>query len=229
MRGGLPGPVQVRLGVVVPGVRGKIARERAADLQAVLDWAIREGHTVAILTATVQHHAGHELGATWDAAQYGWQCITNRRLYRGESDREYQKRLDTWAVKGRPKGKPRPVRRIGWKERYGEHGWVRAVEVTKGENGWHPHLHVVLVFDGKLSGDMVRAAVAEFFPIWQRALQREGYDARERWTNPDGSVGGALDVRVSTEETAAALAEYFTKFVALELTAAVNKRGKARA
>lgn len=75
---------------------------------------------------------------------------------------------------------------------------------------------------------MVRAAVAEFFPIWQRALQREGYDARERWTNPDGSIGGALDVRVSTEETGAALAEYFTKFVALELTGAVNKRGKGK-
>jgi hypothetical protein len=147
---------------------------------------------------------------------------------RGESDREHQKRLDTWAEKGRPKGKPRPVRRIGWKERYGEHGWVRTVEVTKGENGWHPHLHVVLVFDGRLSGDMVRAAVAEFFPIWQRALQREGYDARERWTNPDGSIGGALDVRVSTEETGAALAEYFTKFVTLELTGAVNKRGKGK-
>jgi hypothetical protein len=36
--------------------------------------------------------------ATWDAAQDGWECITNSRLYRGESDREYQKRLDTWAV-----------------------------------------------------------------------------------------------------------------------------------
>jgi hypothetical protein len=210
-----------------PVCAAKIARERASDLQAVLSWAVSHRHTVAMLTATVQHHAGHNLNATWDAVQYAWASILRSRLYKGESDREYQKRLDTWVTKGRFKGKPRPTRHRGWKERYGELGWVRAVECTHGEdNGWHPHLHVVFVFQDQLSGDLIRAAVVELFPVWQRALTRHGYDAREHWTNPDGSTGGALDVRVSTEETAAGLVEYFTKFVALEVTNAVNKRGK---
>lgn len=217
-----------------PVCAAKIARERGFELEQVLTWAVDQGHTVAMLTATVQHHSGHQLGDTWDAVQYAWSTWTSSRKYTGETPDAYAARLAKWEDdrarnwEGSRKRK-RPVRKLGWRERYGELGWARAVEVTAlGDNGWHPHLHVVLVFEGQLSGDMVRAAVDEMFPTWQRALQREGFDAQQYWTNSDGSTGGALDVRVSTEETAAGLADYFTKFVALEITGAVNKKGRSK-
>jgi hypothetical protein len=217
-----------------PVCAAKIARERGMELEQVLTWAVDQGHTVAMLTATVQHHSGHQLGDTWDAVQYAWSTWTSSRKYTGESHEAYGERLAKWET-DRARGwagsrkRKRPVRAIGWRERYGELGWARAVEVTAmGDNGWHPHLHVVLVFEGQLSGDLVRAAVDEMFPTWQRALRREGFDAQQYGSNADGSQGGALDVRVSTEETAAGLADYFTKFVALEITGAVNKKGRSK-
>ena len=39
----------------------KIAAERANDLAAVAEWAVDRGHTMGMVTLTVQHHAGQRL------------------------------------------------------------------------------------------------------------------------------------------------------------------------
>lgn len=69
--------------------------------------------------------------------------------------------------------RPRPVttRHVGAVERYGILGFVRAVEVTNGENGWHPHIHALLVLEGKVPSEAVARLGDEMFTVWKRRLE----------------------------------------------------------
>lgn len=68
-------------------------------------------------------------------------------------------------------------------------GTIRALEVTHGENGWHPHLHVLLFFD---HDDAPRAEAfgALLFERWAHAVKRshfgncspEGFSFTRCWT-----------------------------------------------
>jgi hypothetical protein len=56
-----------------------------------------------------------------------------------------------------------------WRERVGVVGSIRALEVTHGHNGWHPHLHVLVLVED----DRIEATVAELLERWQAAVERE--------------------------------------------------------
>lgn len=56
-------------------------------------------------------------------------------------------------------------------------GTVTASEVTHGANGWHPHLHVLMVFDAP-SADAL-AAVEGVRSEWSRSLLKFGRDCNE--------------------------------------------------
>lgn len=53
-------------------------------------------------------------------------------------------------------------------------GSIRALEVTHGENGWHPHLHVLLFFDHDIS-HRAEAFGAQLFERWARAVARSNF------------------------------------------------------
>ena len=62
-----------------------------------------------------------------------------------------------------------------WKKKKGRYrlvGTIRVLEVTRGENGWHPHLHVIFLFEGP-------ALFAPFgdwlFDRWAAVVNRLGY------------------------------------------------------
>lgn len=173
-----------------PCCAAKIAQGRADDLGQVLTWATAAGHTVVLLTLTARHHAGQPLRQTWDAIGKAWTGLT----------------------KGRP-----------WKTitaDYGVLGFARALEVTHGDHGWHPHLHVVLVLEGPVSHGMVRLLGERTWDIWARGLAKKGYTALRD--------SGGLDIRVSTEATEQKLAEYFVKQLAVEATHGHAKQGRKR-
>lgn len=57
----------------------------------------------------------------------------------------------------------------GWqniKDAYSVHGWVRALEFTHGQNGWHPHLHVLL-WTYETDVDKLRMAMSD---RWSKIL-----------------------------------------------------------
>jgi hypothetical protein len=54
-------------------------------------------------------------------------------------------------------------------------GSIRALEVTTGPNGWHPHLHL-LIFTKKPLSESLDLAFRDFvFSRWCRSIQRSGY------------------------------------------------------
>lgn len=63
------------------------------------------------------------------------------------------------------------------REFFGEYGvdFARATEVTWGENGFHPHLHVAVVLGQPLSRDQVQELRRICFAPWCRSVERSGY------------------------------------------------------
>jgi|GEM_PF-1508066 len=59
-----------------------------------------------------------------------------------------------------------------FKSKLGIAGYVRALEVTHGANGWHPHLHILLFFEKALSDAQLQAANNWFSERWQRNVER---------------------------------------------------------
>lgn len=98
---------------------------------------------VAMMSNTVRHGLGHDL----------------RTVRRGE----------TLAYSRFTRGEP-------WKRfkaRYGVRHTIRALEVTHGRNGWHPHLHVQLFLDRPLSEEELASAKAWLGERWARCVARE--------------------------------------------------------
>ena len=89
--------------------------------------------------------------------------------------------------------------------------YVTSTEITYGDNGWHPHIHMILYFDG----------VPDLDIIWEKLIQR--------WVDVCGRVGRyasrfhSLDLVRSSGDTSA---DYMTKFrggLSYEMTGQFNK------
>lgn len=128
-----------------PVCSAKISAQRSEDIKQVLETAQRRGYSVAMVTLTVRHHKGHTLKEVWDAVSTGWKSVTTGS---------------------------------GWladQLKYKIKGWVKAVEVTHGKNGWHVHVHTLLIFKGgELEANLLGARI---FKRWQKGLSKKGFTA----------------------------------------------------
>jgi len=109
-------------------------------------------------------------------------------------------------------------------EEFGVVGWVRVVEVTLGENGWHVHVHALLIGRGWSHGRL-DALARPMWERWSRSLQRLGLAAplpkASEWHLVTGDVTGT------------AMGEYLAKGAAgagaigMELTQTQSKVARA--
>ena len=86
-----------------------------------------------------------------------------------------------------------------WKEFVGDYGMagsIRSLEVTVGENGWHPHLHVLPFFKAGLN---LRGIEDDFKGMWRAAL--EHFERSASWQR-------GVDFRNAEKD----VAEYVAKF-----------------
>jgi hypothetical protein len=109
---------------------------------------------------------------------------------------------------------------------YGAQVFVRVVEVTHGENGWHPHYHVLLFLDRDVAelprGELARIerALAE---QWRAAVER----TMGRAHRPTLSSGVKLTACHRADYvTKLGLAEYLTKLGLNDTGASEAERGK---
>ncbi len=146
-----------------PVCSAKITSRRTTDVEKALAWNASRRGTVALLTLTMRHHSGNRLKTAWDAISGAWRAMTNCRAWKDD------------------------------RKALGLDHYIRATEVTHGENGWHVHLHVLLFFDGPVSREMVEPAVDGMFERWNDALHGAGFEA-SREHGIDIRFGtGALD------------------------------------
>jgi hypothetical protein len=95
-------------------------------------------------------------------------------------------------------------------------GVVRALEITWGENGWHPHLHLLLFMESPDEREKLESTLADFVTDWRFVV------GRDLGVMP--SVERAVDLTWFGSDSAAA-AGYVSK-VAKEITQADSKSGR---
>jgi hypothetical protein len=168
-----------------PVCSAKITARRAVELTELIEWNADRGGSVALLTLTMQHHVGQRLRTLRRALTGAWRHVVSSR---------------------------------GWKEakkELGMDGYVRAIEATHGENGWHLHIHCLLLFDGPISDQMVELLADEVWARWSTGLSREGMTSLRRH---------AVDVRVG-EHALDRLGNYINK-IAFEAVGGRWKKGR---
>lgn len=123
-----------------------VRQGRALEIdQAVGPWLLGGGSALFV-TATGPHRKGDALGPLFDlTAKFGEKTMTGALAKR-------------------------------WRVDLGMVGLIRALEVTYGsENGWHPHVHSVFLFDDHLTPEEVAGFRSFLFGRWQKALAVGGF------------------------------------------------------
>lgn len=62
-------------------------------------------------------------------------------------------------------------------------GQVKAWDYTYGENGWHPHIHALVVVGGWVDKAIARSFVHQRFDVYKRALNNRNQDCRKSVRN----------------------------------------------
>lgn len=135
-----------------------IGKTRAVEVSTALDNWFKQGkqHSVEFLTLTLAHNREQELKEVWDTLAYAWRGVVAGASWRG--GKRYE----------------------GDKKRFGVQHWIKSVEATHGANGWHVHLHVLLLLDKELSQDQREALENNIYSRWSAAAQRRGFKAPSR-------------------------------------------------
>lgn len=147
-----------------PVCASKILARRGLEIGVALTSAMALGYKLGFLTLTMRHDRGQSLGELWAAGQEGWSRATTGR---------------SWDLA---------------KKRCGVIGWVRVWEVTHGSNGWHVHVHVVLVLNGGSTPDTLDEVASGMFQRWSHGLQASGMQSPlvrgQEWHLVDGERAG---------------------------------------
>lgn len=201
-----------------PCCSARIREQRARTIEAAGVSHLRAGGQLVFITLTLPHDTGDPLGSDKSSGQVGlldtvvdgWNAVQKSSGWRSLA------KVSGITMASRAGG--RPKRRLAF---------VRAVEVTHGRSGWHPHLHV-LVFCEDLDDSLMAALVETVTDEWQTYVVGRG------WRLPE-----QLDFqRIVGAKNAEGLARYLTKIqdqyvpgeqqwgIHREMTLGDRKRGK---
>lgn len=156
----------------------------AETTTAIQNWTKTPCHGVLFLTLTLRHRKGQALKTLWDALSYCWRGVTGTAAWRGGA------------------------RTQGDKAAFGIEHWVRSVEVTVGRNGWHVHIHALLLTNRRLGHLELVQLRQRLFERWSDAAERKGLDA------PSDKHGVDLRQAASAQD-----AEDIASYVAKGMTA----------
>jgi len=172
-----------------PICSAKISERRRQELGGGIETWQERGHKVLLVTYTIQHRAAHSLKSTLEGL-----LKARKGLLSGEAAKRFNRR-------------------------HGVVGRVRALEVTHGRNGWHPHIHE-LIF---VTGDTNRAELVT--------------ELRRKWAaRIEASCGRTVsDYGVDVQFADMNVADYVAKFgyertwgPEHELTKSASKTGKLK-
>lgn len=175
-----------------PVCSAKIQSVRSVELATLQNWADSRGYTTLFGTMTLRHRPGQRLadllgrsasGPTdkqrrdhaaaamlYEAHQSrGCDCATCAKGFPPEPGGRKGSGLAGCFAAVRQNGRVRRLRK-----RFGYLGYVRVLEETYGDNGWHPHIHVVHVYERALTDEDILAIHDAEFNAWRAAARRFG-------------------------------------------------------
>lgn len=104
-----------------PVCSAAIRSKRSSEITLGVGAHLAEGGGAYLVTLTVPHYGQDDIGKLWDAVTKSWSSMMDGAKYYG--------------------GK----RTSGLVNECGIVGTIRTVEVTYGRNGWHPHIHALVL------------------------------------------------------------------------------------
>lgn len=125
----------------------KITERRRVEVADAIEKAKADGYKVMLLTLTVPHGMGDDVRVVLASMKKGWAKTSQGR-------KAHAMRQDTGFV-----------------------GSIRVLEVTYGENGWHPHFHALLIMDTDMTPNQVEEA---WWPLWRDGCVKAGLEAPSR-------------------------------------------------
>ncbi|MCF2562040.1 protein rep [Bifidobacterium boum] len=134
-------------------------------------------------TLTLRHDRSMPLAMTLDAILRGWSKLINGK--------PWKKAVERWSIRG----------------------FVRAIEVTYGKNGWHPHIHFVAFLDSELDAAQQVELHSWLLNRWRGMVERvaEEYRADGKYNvAPNDEHGLDLQFKIGMDAGKSA-AEYVTK------------------
>lgn len=168
-----------------PVCAARISERRRVELEGAIAVHRASGGSVLLVTVTNSHHKGDKLADLLSGQE--------KALHRFRSDRASKALWDSLGVIG----------------------MIRALEVTHGANGWHPHYHFLVFLERQVSPVQLRQVKADLATRWLDCCKASGL--------PLPSLQRGCDVRDG--EWAA---RYASKWgLEQEMTKAHLKRGKA--
>jgi hypothetical protein len=154
-----------------PCCSAKIRNTRAEQISAAAARWDLAGNSVYMVTFTAPHDMGMPLGPLMQVIADSFRAVIGGRAW------------------------------LRVKKRAGIAGTIRAVEVTHGANGWHPHLHVLVLTESDPGAEGLAVMVLHFREKWQRAIVKAGYRV------PSDTHGVKVDRCYSAAEAGAYIAK----------------------
>lgn len=133
-----------------PVCAARITEQRRQELTEMVNkWGRSR---VYLVTLTMSHHQGERLLDLLDALYGNSRKKRQGALRRLKSGRQWR----------------------GFTEYYEIVGNIRASEITHGDNGWHPHIHMILVGKVPWTDDTLIEMQGLLGRLWMSALEKEG-------------------------------------------------------
>ena len=130
-----------------PVCSAKVRNRRGDEVAEGVGRWIGQGHDAHFFTATLPHDQGDALAASLGVLTDAWRWMVSHKTYKA----------------GR--------------KRFGVIGVIKAVEITHGRNGWHPHIHAVVLVEQEITSLELFAWYAQLDALWAEALTRHGWSA----------------------------------------------------
>jgi hypothetical protein len=128
-----------------PVCMAKILTRRAGEVSAAADNWYRAGNSVVMLNLTMAHDDAMRLGKLLKVVAKAWRNVQGTRRWRALRDCYELEHL------------------------------IKSLEHTHGDNGWHPHLHVLVFFRGELTAAALAEVGAYIKAKWSAELVKAGY------------------------------------------------------
>lgn len=175
----------------------KVQERRRLEIAKAMEWAYARGLQPVMVTFTNPHQVSDHLPTLLKQ-----QAFAFAKLRAGE-----------------------PWRRF--KEKYGFSGLIRALELTHGQNGWHPHTHEMWFVSGDVDAKKMKI---EILARWERVCARAGLLDIDNKKQLAAFRDFAVDVKgnCSTSDYLAKMDEARHWGADRELAKASSKTGRAK-
>lgn len=157
-----------------PVCNAKVMATRAVEIGAVLTWAVLAGLQVGWGALTVRHNAFTSLRGLITIERNAWRHVVRAPWWQKSNA---TKGVPHQHVDGCKDDCDRKIDTVDLGKK-GRVGYIRAAELTIGDNGWHPHFHPIVLL--RMDADDAQRYLDRMVDRWVEGVELAGGEARRQ-------------------------------------------------